>query len=105
MNITQEHIDKLRKMASTLPPFTITITDPNEATALVSAYIFQAGGDRATAQMLSIALGASCKTLGIEQGIDAWLVLMEGTKPPLPRFMKPLLMHFFTHMEQQKEKE
>lgn len=92
-------------MASTLPPFTITITDPKEATALVSAYIHQAAGSRQAGMLFSTGLGVAVRELGIEKGIDDWLAIFKDAKPPMPRFMRPLLIHYFNHMKAELEKE
>lgn len=100
----EEQIDKLREMESTLPPFTITITDPKEATALVSAYIMQASGSRQAGMLFSAGLGVAVRELGIEKGIDDWLSLFTDVKPPMPRFLRPLLIHYFTHMKAELEK-
>lgn len=102
MNIDQNELAEIRRMVSTLPPFTITITDPREADYLISALITQRGGSKEAGNLLSMALGVSVRMLGVEAGVDAWINAANETQErQLPKFTKPLLIHYFEHIKRQ----
>lgn len=102
MNIDQNQLAEIRRLVSTLPPFTITITDPQEANYLISALITQRGGNKEAGDLLSMALGVSVRMLGVEAGVDAWISAANATQErQLPKFTKPLLIHYFEHIKGQ----
>lgn len=109
--VPQEQADYIRKLIKTLPPFTITITDPEDGSEIVSAFMFTLAGNREGAELLSIALAISIKALGTEEGVDAWLgALKDSDKTKartgrLPKFFRPLLIHYFSHIKSEHEKQ
>lgn len=103
---TEQDIEDIKKMCSTLPPFTITFTDPKEASLFVNAIFFFWGKGEEGGMLLSSALGMSCQIYGNEAGIDSWLEMIGKTNAPkMPKFMKPLLLHYFNHVDAERKKE
>lgn len=107
MKLNKERAEYIRSLVSSLPPFSITFTDPVDASWLVSACIGHiAGTDKKTGEILSIALGASCRLLGVEDGVEAWIDALNSTRDlPIPKFIKPLMIHHFNHIKAALEKE
>lgn len=106
MKITKERSDYIRELIATVPPVTLTLMDPSDQTWVVSAFIGHIAGTNAEKGcMLSAALGMSCKLLGVEEGVDAWIDALNMSRDsPLPKFIKPLLIHHFSHIKKESEK-
>jgi len=106
--ITQEDIAEIKELASTLPPFTITITDPTDGTKLVSAFLYAHGGGQEGGELMAATLGMSCKALGHDKGVDVWFDtvnnLCKDGRPKLPTFLKGVIKHYFNHIEQEFHK-
>lgn len=109
MKLSKERVDYIRDLISTVPPVTLTITEAADQTWVVSAFIGHiAGTNVEKGCMLSAALGMSCRMLGVEEGVDAWIEALNMSRDkPLPKFIKPLLIHHFNHIakEHGKKKE
>lgn len=104
--IDAKRLAEIREAAKDLPPFTITVTDPKEAALLVSALILHGcQGNIEDANRVSHGLGVLTKKLGIEAGVDLWFQSGIETGAKLPLFLKPVIIHYFTHIEGKMKKE
>ncbi len=92
--------DEKGALMADLPPFTITITNPDEAGMLISGLIMNACGCvPKAAQQCAAMLNDLTEQFGPVQGVELWHSTGLEGGAQLPVFLKPLLIHVFSHLE------
>ena len=98
IHIPEEAKETIRAVQASLPPFTLTITDGQEASRMISAVIYYEIRNDELAEQAMVALGSTTRDLGPERGVDEWLEVARLHGITYPKWLRPALVHYFTHL-------
>lgn len=91
--------DTQAEYASKIPPFTITVTEPDDALFIAEAILLRiSGGSMTWVQLTLDMIGVLIPTYGVSKTVDEIIKAGEQYGFTFPKFTKPVLIHVITSM-------